>query len=145
MNTTNIMTRAHQITRTSLQAGDSYAVTFAAALRMAWAEARTPAITTETLSAVGGTLWERGSMRRVYFNDLEGLLGLEVSRYGSGNISYAYLNGEKLSNRRARDLVRELDFAKVWWDASSQEFHSKGMDEEHFEVVAANIQARIAA
>lgn len=52
-NLQNLMTRAHEITRAALQPGDNYAVTFAAALRIAWAEASAPTAAGEWTAMTG--------------------------------------------------------------------------------------------
>lgn len=77
--------------------------------------------TTEMVAAlvnVGGSMWERGTMSRVYFNDLSKFFGLRVSYYNSGNVSSATLNGEPVSNSTARSLLRELD-GKLWYDVTT--------------------------
>ena len=76
--------------------------------------------TRETLIKAGGKIWERGSMRRVYFNDLASLIGLEVSCYRSGNIKSArFADGETISNGRAAKL---FDWgAKMYFDLDSRE------------------------
>lgn len=48
-----IMTRAHELTRAALQPGDNYAVTFAAALRIAWEEASRPSAADEWTAMSG--------------------------------------------------------------------------------------------
>lgn len=76
----------------------------------------------EQLIAAGGKLWESGDRRRAYFNDLAALIGFEVHRYGTGNISSAYLDGEHVSNTRATSLETSLRFAKLWFDLASGEW-----------------------
>lgn len=53
---------------------------------------------------------------RRYVNNLADLIGLEVSHYGTGNICYAALNGEKISNAAAGRILG----AKVWLDPDDQ-------------------------
>jgi hypothetical protein len=83
---------------------------------------QTKKYTAEQLVNVGGSLWEKGAMRRVYFNDLIELFGLNVSRYNSGNISSASLNGEGISNSRAREIISSLSTGKFYYDLNSNEF-----------------------
>lgn len=83
--------------------------------------------TLEQLTAAGGKLWEKNGMRRVYFNSLQTRLGLDVTRYGTGNISSASLKGESISNSRARELVFCCENSKIWYDLISNEFHGKIM------------------
>jgi excisionase family DNA binding protein len=69
---------------------------------------------TETqIRNIGGNVWERGGCRRVYLNNWSTLAGLRVERYNSGNISYAELNGEEISNAKAFKLLSD---AKVFWE-----------------------------
>lgn len=81
--------------------------------------------TAESLTAIGGKLWENGSMRRIYFNDLPELFGLVAERYNTGNISAANLNGASISNSRAREIHAVLSTGKLWYDLTSNEFASK--------------------
>ena len=61
----------------------------------------------EKLTELGGKLWEKGDKRRVYFNApaVAAMIGLNIHYYGTGNISSANLNGEKISNSRARRMM----------------------------------------
>jgi len=92
--------------------------------------------TRETLIKAGGEIWERGSMRRVYFNDLASLIGLEVSRYRSGNIKSArFADGQTIANRRAAKL---FDWgAKLYYDLDKREWVTKNLGEWHDPVVSA--------
>jgi len=60
-----------------------------------------------------------GDHDRVYMDDLERWSGLEVSRYGTGNISHARLDGVRLSNTRARKLLARLDSGKLYYDVNA--------------------------
>ena len=60
----------------------------------------------------GGRLWEKNGKRRVYFNDLEVIYGLEIIRYESGRISSAKLDGEKISNSEAGRMIS--NFGRIW-------------------------------
>jgi hypothetical protein len=73
-------------------------------------------LTVETLTAIGGRLWERNGMRRVYINDWAAFAGLETSHYNTGNISGATYKGEGISNSQAYKLGGCID--KVWFDAA---------------------------
>jgi len=63
----------------------------------------------EGLIELGGKHWQSGdkSKERVYLSNalLEKLIGLKTDRYGTGNISSASLQGEKISNSRAREII----------------------------------------
>ena len=45
-------------------------------------------------------LWEKYNKRRLYL-DFAKIVNLEVDRYNTGNISSAFLEGEKISNSKA--------------------------------------------
>lgn len=84
------------------------------------------------LLTAGGKLWEKEGRRRVYFNGLPELCGLEVHRYNTGSISSAYLDGEKLSNTKAARLVGRLEHCKLWFDLNSNEWRHQGLEEAEF-------------
>lgn len=114
-----IMLRAHEIARKTEEG--HYRVRMSYALRQAWMEAK--------LIAAGGKLWHKGTMRRIYFNDLHEVYGLATERYNTGNIYKATLDGEKLSNNSARMILSELRFGKCWYDTADRRFYTKGMSE----------------
>lgn len=69
----------------------------------------------DVLVEKGGNYWEKGNFKRVYF-DLE-VIGLHTERYGTGNIAYAELNGEKISNAKAG----KLGAYKAYYDVKTGE------------------------
>jgi len=71
-------------------------------------------ITAEHLEAIGGRRWTKNGHDRVYFNNWPELIGLEINRYRTGNISCAFLDGEQISNRQAGLLLNMIN--KVYWD-----------------------------
>lgn len=71
-------------------------------------------ITAENLEAIGGRRWTKNGHDRVYFNNWPELIGLEINRYRTGNISCAFLDGEQISNRQAGLLLNMIN--KVYWD-----------------------------
>jgi hypothetical protein len=99
--------------------------------------------TLNQLQAAGGKLWENAPHRRVYFNDLHAYLGLNVTRYNTGNISYAELDGEKISNGQARKMILGLSEAKVYYCLTSNKFQAKGLSEEDFGEIRLAIEERI--
>lgn len=77
------------------------------------------------LTEHGGKLWEKNDMKRVYFNSLA--WGLEISRYNTGNISYATINGERISNSEAS----RCENVKIWYDLLDGKFYTKNIDNLH--------------
>lgn len=64
------------------------------------------------------TNWERNGKTRTYVNKWHKQAGLEIHRYNTGNISAAYVDGEKIANRRAR-----MADGSVWVDNNTGELH----------------------
>ena len=107
--------------------------------------------TLEQLTAAGGIVWEKNSARRVYFNDLCTLFGLERSYYKTGNISSATLDGATISNRRAYEIAGALSLAKVWYDLTNGRFGWTFRGSAHYQMetyrdcITAAIKERIGA
>lgn len=74
--------------------------------------------------AKGFTRWTKYDMDRLYIN--AETLGLEASYYKSGNVSYAEYRGEKISNRRAGDML----CSKIWIDVETGKLCSKNADSD---------------
>lgn len=72
----------------------------------------------EKLEAKGFKRWTKGNFDRLYVNAED--LGLECECYSGGNIRYAELDGEKISNSWARELKK----AKTFIDVKTGEIHS---------------------
>jgi hypothetical protein len=99
--------------------------------------------TREELESIGGRYWEGGQHRRVYFNDLDELYGLECEYYNSGNISSARLHGESISNSKARKIAGRLS-AGMYYDLNTGEFASRGLNEDDMDILAEAIAALLA-
>lgn len=56
----------------------------------------------EALEKKGFSRWTKGTMDRLYINPT--CIGLELEYYKTGNVSDAYLNGERISNTRGREM-----------------------------------------
>ena len=86
-------------------------------------EAASPGVT--ALVAAGGRRWQKNGKDRVYLPEaaLATALGLRTTHYGTGNISSATMNGERIANGRARDILSALAGAKFWYDVDSDQFH----------------------
>ena len=112
---------------------------------------KTVRFTIETMTAIGGRRWQKNGMDRVYLNDWAAFAGIEVSRYGTGNIASALYQGYGVSNRQAYKLLDSID--KVWFDAEDGKLHcrygwseSRVADrEELFDAVFNGVRAAIAA
>jgi len=96
------------------------------------------------LEELGGRLWERvggngRTYRRVYLNEPEwwDVVDASVTYYKTGNISNAWLNGEKISNCRAR---REL-MGSIYFDG--KQFHFTGGDASAANEVIDHIREKV--
>ena len=128
-----IMVRAHEVART--MEGD-YSARMVLALRQAWLEAR--------LIQAGGRRWTKGEFNRIYFNNLAELYGLRYGTYNTGNISWAELDGERISNNSARLILSGLSSAKVWYDCTTGRFEAKGLTEKAHERITKALLGRVA-
>lgn len=99
--------------------------------------------TTDQLTAAGGKLWETEKFHRVYFNDLASLYGLQISHYNTGNICSAKLDGQKISNTKARKLCLVLSDAKFFYDLDEQGFRIKSRYTIDIDKLVSAITARI--
>lgn len=109
----------------------------------------TTTYTAAQITAIGGRDWQRDDKHRVYLNDPSAMIGLEIDTYGTGNISSATLNGERISNAAAGRLRGAID--KVYLDvASGTIFVSWGHTADRYDKadllkqVAAWVAARVA-
>ena len=93
--------------------------------------------------ALGAKKWVGSSgTTRYYFNNLNDLYGLRLSYYNTGNISAATLDGDKISNRAARQINSELYMAKVWLDESGT-MNFRGLDRKMARAIGTEIQRRV--
>jgi len=81
------------------------------------------------LESKGFSRWQKGNMDRLYINSTR--IGLSCEYYKTGNIRSAELNGESISNCRARAIKD----SKNYIDVADGSIHT-----EHSEI-RANIQA----
>lgn len=102
------------------------------------------AITIETLKKIGGKEWQKGDHHRIYFNNLTGWYGLETTHYNTGNISSATLDGERISNGRARKIEGRLSYGKLYYNVKDGKFYYNGLDRDDFDTLIARIKARAA-
>jgi hypothetical protein len=109
------------------QAGRWIIDTASLAARIAIGKMKRPArqivYSVETMTAIGGRRWQKNGHDRVYLNDFETVPGLELDHYKSGSISYATLDGDKISNAEGGRLATAVD--KVYFDAADGKVHIK--------------------
>lgn len=89
-------------------------------------------MTPNDLIAVGGKLWEKNGKRRIYFNKLRELIGLDIHFYPampgkSRTISHATLRGKDIEISEARDLYELTRDGKFWYDVDEKIFCGRGL------------------
>ncbi|TVL89793.1 hypothetical protein [Streptomyces sp. SAJ15] len=84
-------------------------------------KAKKVVLTIENMVAIGGRRWQKNGKDRVYFNAISQYLGLEIESYKSGNIRWAALDGEQISNAEAVRLLGSI--YKVYFDAADGELY----------------------
>jgi len=102
-----------------------------------------------TLKGIGGNEWMRGEYHRIYFDlgfRMEAI-GLSINTYKTGNISSASLDGERISNNKAKKTINALgsNYGKFWYDVSTGEFGWKEIDPDLAEQIIDAINEKIAA
>lgn len=92
------------------------------------------------LEKKGFKRWTKGSMDRLYINPTS--IGLELDFYKTGNVSYATLNGERISNSRGTAMKE----AKCYIDiATGKCVSSYDVFVEAMEQIVAEAEADLAA
>lgn len=96
----------------------------------------------DMLLGLGCREWQRVGHHRVYLTArvCSRAIGLRVSTYGSGNVSSATLDGAKISNRGAAELLAAFDGA--YYDVTAEKFvTTSGYTRE----IAASLRAQFTA
>ena len=77
-----------------------------------------------------GQKWENYGHKRVYLNWLD-IIGFKITYYNTGNISSARHDGEKVSNTRAREIVR----GKAYIDLMTNELVTRNFISKYKEIL----------
>lgn len=106
--------------------GGSVKSYFAESLKLAYS--RTRLVTLESCLKIGGKLWEKNGMRRVYFNGdiVAAAVGFEYDMYKTGNIKWACLGDASLANGRANAVRTMIYTGKFWFDTADNKIHARG-------------------
>jgi hypothetical protein len=88
-------------------------------------EAQTKKEYESKLIKAGGKEWQKGDKHRIYFNTRETseAIGLKVDFYKTGNVSSATINGDHISNSRARGILFDLQNGGFHYDFLDSKFH----------------------
>ena len=87
-----------------------------------------------------GREWKKDNYHRIYFNNIDELAGLSVSKYNTGNVSSASLNGESISNSQARKMMSN-SFTKLWYDVNDGKFCGTNIDDNIFDLATEKIKS----
>ncbi len=90
-----------------------------------------------------GKEWIKEDMHRIYINNLETIYGLQTTSYKTGNISSATLNGEKISNSRARQLSCDLSCAKIYYDVKTGKIETQHINDPLKSAIIEKIMALV--
>lgn len=90
-----------------------------------------------------GKEWIKEDMHRIYINNLEKIYGLETTSYKTGNISSATLNGEDISNSRARQLTSDLSCAKIYYNVKTEKFETQHINDPLKSAILEKIMAQV--
>ncbi|ELW8656300.1 hypothetical protein SIL91_004914 [Salmonella enterica] len=106
--------------------GGSVKSYFAESLKLAYG--RTRLVTLESCLKIGGKLWEKNGMRRVYFNGdiVAAAVGFEYDTYKTGNVKWACLGDASLANGRANAVRTMICTGKFWFDTADNKIHARG-------------------
>jgi len=91
MNNSAIFKAAHALTKATVQAGDSYAATFAAALRIVIAEGKADSLAARHIAA-GGKEWIKGDFHRIYMKGGDLVSFARKSQQLAADNAEVYLN-----------------------------------------------------
>ncbi|WP_327169535.1 MerR family transcriptional regulator [Streptomyces subrutilus] len=92
-----------------------------------------PQLSIETMIAIGGRRWQKNGMDRVYLNNWTDFAGINISRYNTGNISSASIDGYgSIANGRADRLLDAV--TKVWFDATDGQLYCTHRDAREYEI-----------
>lgn len=80
------------------------------------------------LLEMDGSHWQRAGHDRFYFNKEKicEILDLEYGTYNTGNVSWAKMDGEKISNGKASRILFGLKESKIYFDFEGMVFRCTG-------------------
>tara|TARA_R100000734_G_scaffold11271_1_gene8454 strand:+ start:1188 stop:1499 length:312 start_codon:yes stop_codon:yes gene_type:complete len=84
-------------------------------------------------------LWEKYNKKRLYL-DFAKIVNLQINRYNTGNISSAYLEGEKISNSKASKYIQ----GKAFIDLTSNKLQCQYMNSEIVELLENALSEKLA-
>lgn len=100
--------------------------------------------TPQQIIRIGGREWSKNGKHRIYLNPdtWAPMIGLELTHYNTGNICGAWLDGEEISNSRARDILTCI--SSVYLDVNDNKIHIYGQPGRYWDQVPGWIRTAIA-
>ena len=95
----------------------------------------------ERLINAGASRWTKYERDSLYIKRLVDLIGLRYTKYNTGNISSAELNGETISNSECNRILAALD--KAYIDLKTNTVYIDGRDDAA-EVIIAGLENYLA-
>lgn len=95
----------------------------------------------ERLINAGASRWTKYERDRLYIKRLADLIGLSYTKYNTGNISSAELNGETISNSECNRILAALN--KAYIDLKTNTIYIDGR-EDAAEVIIAGLESYLA-
>lgn len=95
----------------------------------------------ERLINAGANRWTKYERDRLYIKRLADLIGLSYTKYNTGNISSAELNGETISNSECNRILAALD--KAYIDLKTNTIYIDGRDDAA-EFIIAGLESYLA-
>lgn len=80
-------------------------------------------LTAEAVIALGGSRWTKNNMDRIYLNGWAEYAGIEVTHYGTGNVSGAWIGGRGVANGRIGRILGTVE--KVYFDCADSKLYVK--------------------
>jgi len=98
----------------------------------------------QRLIGIGGSEWIKDGYHRIYFNldIMTEMIGLDLSFYKTGNIQSARLNGETISNSKAKGLLMSIN-GKFWYDVKNDKWCCKDMNVDRAREIKQAILAKL--
>lgn len=97
------------------------------------------------LLRVGGRKWTRvKGYNRIYFNELHDLIGLLIlERDNTGNIRRIELDGRQYSNNDAKQLMKWINGANLWYDLNEGKWGWNGVSLDIAKQMISEIEAKL--
>ncbi|WP_327300358.1 hypothetical protein [Streptomyces goshikiensis] len=90
-------------------------------------------LTADHCIALGGRRWQKNGMDRVYLNDwLDFADGIDIDRYGTGNVAGFSIDGAGVANGRAGHVINAID--KVYFNVTDGRLYFKHNGADHIEM-----------